>query len=125
MRKGQLIRTVIKGYKYHIEYLQKNFQKGSGRSFKDYLNKHYLGCGVCAYISDTLPAPYCMSGYHAKWVRKYIADGFASWGKYPMFAETLEETVELLELRVRILEKELASGDKLHQRVTSKNYLIL
>jgi len=63
------------------------------------------------------------AGYDAKWVSKHCVGRSGIWGPYPIRATTFEEVIHNLQLRVDILEKELASGDKLQQRVTSKNYL--
>ena len=122
MRKGQLIRMVLKAYKHHIKYLRENFQDKSRNEIHRYLSDHGLQNGVCYYIFRNV-TENCghNNAYGANWVKKYYTYGNV-WGNYPGGLYALEYTLELLQLRVDNLEKELASGDKLHQRITSKNY---
>lgn len=120
MRKGQLIRAVIKAYKDHIKHIQENFKEGEMESLSSYIYAHEISHGICLFIHNKTRYPY--AGYRAKWVEKYCNPGNNKWGKYPCTAETVQEVVKALELRVQNMEKELASGDKLHQRVTSENY---
>ena len=122
MRKGQLIRMVLKACKYHIKYLKENFQDKSRNEIHRYLSDHGLQNGVCYYIFRNVPEKYAHNSYRVTWVKKYNSYGNV-WGNYPGVLYGLKYTLELLQLRVDNLEKELASGDKLHQRVTSKNYI--
>lgn len=120
MRKGQLIRAVIKAYKDHIKHIQENFKEGKMDLVSSYIFTHEISHGICLFIHNK--TRYRYAGYRAKWVEKYCNPGSSSWGKYPSCVDTVQEVVEALELRVQNMEKELASGDKLHQRITSENY---
>jgi len=123
MRKGQLIKRVIKDYRYHIKYIQENFGRGSSRELTRYLVQHHIGCGICNYMSSILPSKYQSAGYGAKWVKKYYVSS-DTWDLYPICnVENIYEVVRLLQSRVDIMEKELLSGDKLQQRLDSKQYL--
>lgn len=129
MRKGQLIRLVLKAYTYHLNYIKENFQNSSLSEIVEYLEDHRIDGGVCFFIRFGNYAHvefegYANAGYSAKWVSKHCVGRSGTWGPYPIRANTFEEVIHNLQLRVDILEKELASGDKLHQRVTSKNYII-
>lgn len=123
MRKGQLIRMVLKAYKYHIKHLRENFQDKRIDEVTKYLIQAGIGCGICNYISKIVPQ-FFYSGYKAKWIKKYCENDRQEWAQYPLY-HSLEETIKLLQVRVDNLEKELASGDKLHQRLTSKAYYVV
>jgi hypothetical protein len=88
----------------------------------DYLRSHKIDCGVCYFICEKIPKEY-NSGYNARWVKSYYSDG-ECWGPYPTRGNNIKEVIKYLQLRVDIMEKELTKGDKLHQRVSSKNYLV-
>lgn len=127
MRKGQLIRKVLKAYKQHLNYIQENFQDiddfNEIRPIYNYLGDNNVSCGVCLFISRNVPEKYYYSGYNAKWIQKYTND-CNEWFSYPSQRYKLKDIIEALQVRVDILEKELASGDKLHQRLDSKQYWI-
>lgn len=121
MRKGQLIKQALKAYKYHIKHLRENFQDKSRNEIYEYLRNYKLQNGLCYYISKNVPEVYeYKAGYEANWIKKYSIGQI--WGGYPGGMYGLEYTLELLQIRVDNMEKELASGDKLHQRIDSKNY---
>ena len=123
MRKGQLIRMVLKAYKYHIKHLKENFQDKGTQEVTKYLVKADIACGICNFISKNVPHPYYYSGYRAKWVNKYMEGNSDQWAPYPIY-RSLEEALKFLQVRVDIMEKELTSGDKLHQRLDSKKYYV-
>jgi hypothetical protein len=122
MRKGQLIKKVLKEYKSHISFLQKDVYGMYIVELMDYLRSHKIDCGVCYFICEKIPKEY-NSGYNARWVKSYYSDG-ECWGPYPTRGNNIKEVIKYLQLRVDIMEKELTKGDKLHQRVSSKNYLV-
>lgn len=125
MRKGQLIRKVLKAYKYHIKYIQENFQRSSSSDLNKYLVSNHIGCGICGYISSNLPGKYYNTGYRARWIKKYYVSPLSdTWELYPIYnSDNLSEVIRLLQVRVDIMERELQSGDKLQQRLDSKQYL--
>lgn len=120
MRKGQLIKAVLKAYKHHIKYIRENFKEDQLGEVDYYLTDHSISHGICLFINKN--TYYRYGGYRAKWVEKYYTEYSSKWGQYPTSALSVEKVLENLELRVRIMEQELASGDNLHQRITSKNY---
>lgn len=127
MRKGQLIKLLIKAYNSHINHLKENYQNAPYTEVVRYLEDNYIDCGVCYFIrwgnyTRKKFEGKSNAGYGAEWVRKYYSKGEPQWAPYPSKAYTLSSVIRILQFRVSILEKELASGDKLHQRVTSKNY---
>lgn len=141
LRKGQLIRRLIKDYKYHISYIKNNLSEASNDSIIGYCKKVEIEHGVCSYISFGLNIG-TQIGYNLQWVKKYLdADlEIRHWGKRPTDVHVrlhnmefykdpnltqeliLQSYLDALQLRVDILEKELNSGDKLHQRLNSSNY---
>lgn len=121
MRKGQLIKKVLKAYKYHIKYILENTNSAEMDEVWSYIGKHNITHGICLYISSTLDYSHYHSGYRAKWVGKY-SDDDGRWGIYPSHAVNFTELLTSLQLRVDIMERELLSGDKLHQRLDSKQY---
>lgn len=125
MRKGQLIKKVLKDYKYHIKYIQDNFQGSYFSELNKYLVRNHIGCGICNYISWKLPE-YRGSGYSARWITKYFTSSTSdAWESYPICnSDNLSEVLRLLQVRVDIMERELQSGDKLQQRLDSKQYLV-
>lgn len=120
MRKGQLIKKVLKAYKHHIKYIQDNLKGADMDEVVEYVHKHNISHGICLYICYTLGDSYTSTGYRAKWVGKYGN----VWGRYPSHANTRGEVLKLLQLRVDRMERELRSGDKLQQRLDSKQYLV-
>lgn len=46
MRKGQLIKKVLKAYKEHIKYIQENFQDSHMNRVSDYLYESNIHCGI-------------------------------------------------------------------------------
>lgn len=121
MRKGQLIRKVLKAYKFHIQHLRENFQEATEREIEEYLDSYEISRGICWYLNCTLEVNR-YAGYNAKWVQKYIPQGEVGWGIYPNRCSELESVLESLQIRVDVMEKELASGENLHQRIDSRNY---
>jgi hypothetical protein len=126
MRKGQLIKKVLKAYKGHIQHLQENYKNKPTRDVNRYLVQHHIGCGICNYISSNLPDKYFNAGYRARWVRKYFkTETTDTWESYPTCnSENFQEVIRLLQVRVDFMERELLSGDKLQQRLDSKQYLV-
>lgn len=126
MRKGQLIKKVLKAYKGHIQHLQDNYKNKPVHEVNRYLLQHHIGCGICTYISSNLPSKYYNAGYGARWVKKYFkTDSTDIWEVYPRYnPENFPEVIRLLQVRVDYMERELLSGDKLQQRLDSKQYLV-
>lgn len=122
MRKVQLIKKVLKAYKEHIKYIQENFQDIHISKIDDYLGENNLHCGICMYISRSFPENY-YAGYYAKWIKKYSV-GAGQWGPYPINGRTVQEVLTYLQTRVDNMERELQEGDKLQQRLNSKQYYV-
>ena len=120
MRKGQLIKKVLKAYKEHIKYIQENFQDSHMNKVSDYLYESNIHCGICMYISRSFP-DYYYAGYYSKWIKKYDT-GRGEWGTYPTLVNTVKEVLNSLQTRVDNMERELQEGDKLQQRLNSKQY---
>jgi hypothetical protein len=138
LRKGQLIEKVLKHYKFHIEYIRNNLSGASYDSILLYCKEAGIEYGICSYMSTGFGLGSFI-GYNFQWVKKYNNFSSSHWGKCPIdvwralvvMEDRLDERLtqefilqsylDALQLRVDNLEKELASGDKLHQRVTSKN----
>lgn len=123
MRKGQLIKKVLKVYKEEIQYLQENFQGVHINIINAHIQSKNLHQGVCYFICRILPRKYYYSGYDSKWVHKYYSKSNV-WGAYPNYGRNLQEVIDNLQIRVDIMERELQEGDKLHQRLDSKYYYI-
>jgi len=131
MRKGQLIRKILNHYQSSIAVIK------TTPEFKEDLNEliRYVGdrniaYGVCRCTYYLLIRKVDHNNlsritYDAKWVTKYnLSEEYNVWGEYPNMGTTYSEILQYLQIRVDNLEKELLEGDKLHQRINSKNYCV-
>lgn len=122
MTKGELIQRLIEDYSYYIKYIEENLQESSVRDVKHYLTTHHIGYGICYYTS------YLTNNnrisYNAEWVGKYNDPFTVKWGTYPIDCPSRLTLLYSLCVRLTNLKKELASGDNLDQKLTSKYYKI-
>lgn len=131
MRKGQLIRKLLLHYKSSIAVIKTTpkYEEDFNKLIY-YVRDRKIAHGVCMCTYELLLGKIDynilkISTYGAKWVTKYnLSKENNVWGKFPHMGTTYSEVLQYLQTRVDNLEKELLSGDKLHQRINSKNYYV-
>lgn len=126
MRKGQLIRKLLLHYKSSIAVIKTTPEyKEDFNKLMRYVRDRKIAHGVCLCMYELLSGKIGDVAYNTKWVLKYnLSEDDNIWGTYPHEGNTYSKVLQYLQIRVDNLEKELLSGDKLHQRIDSKNYLL-